>query len=192
MSKYNKFNSIPYTPYKIALALVENDNLCKLLYYNTYDALNQPNLTYDQKVGMIWNNNDQMQDYHIYLTNTNANIMTNANTLLQCYRYNTKPINTVVATLCYRFDFLFGSKTAMVEYNGYPCNRGDVFEMELMNTLNGEDVAGVGFLQYNRGLSALCGSDVGIGNNETFTGVTVVMATQNGDIEEGVYCDKGY
>lgn len=186
MALYNQFTSLPFIPYKIVMALIENDNLCKLLYYNTYDCLDKPNLTYEQKIEMIWSQNDNRMDkYNIFLTNTMSNEMTDAKCMLQCYRYDTKPDNYVISTLCYRFDFLFGSTTAMVEYGGYPCNRGDVFEMELMKSLNGKDVAGIGYLQYNRMLSRLCGSNVGIGNNSTFTGVSIVMATQIGDVDNG-------
>ena len=74
----------------------------------------------------------------------------------------------------------------LVKLNGVTCNRGDVIEMEIMRTLNGEDVAGVGFLQYDERLSSLCSSRVGIGNNYTFTGLTIVMATQVMDVEGGV------
>ena len=45
----NKFLSMPYIPFKIIMALLENDNFCKLIYYNTIDALSQPNLTMTQK-----------------------------------------------------------------------------------------------------------------------------------------------
>lgn len=184
---YNQFTTMPYTPYKIILKLLLNENLCKLLKYNTYDCLSMPNLSYDEKIAMIWKSPqfDHMENYNIFMTNTMANMMTEAMDILQIYRYDTKPINPVIATIVYRFDFMFGSKTATVEYNGMPCNRGDVFEMELMKSLNGQDVAGVGFLQYNDRLSRLCGSQVGVGNNSTFTGVSIVFATQNGDIDEG-------
>lgn len=184
---FNQFTSMPYTPYKIILAILDNDNLCKLLKYNTYECLSMTNLTYEEKIAMIWKNPqfDQMQNYNIFMTNTMANMMTESMDVLEVYRYHTRPLNPVLATTAYRFDFLFGSKTAMVEYEGVPCNRGDVFEMELMKSLNGKDIAGIGLLQYNSDLSNLCNSQVGIGNNSTFTGVSIVMATQNADIQSG-------
>jgi hypothetical protein len=40
---------------KILQALLSNDNLMKLLYYNTSDALMKPNLTQEQKIAMIYN-----------------------------------------------------------------------------------------------------------------------------------------
>lgn len=84
--------------------------------------------------------------------------------------------------MAYKFDVLYGTKNALVDYQGVPCNRGDVIEMELMKTLNGADVAGVGLMQFNHELSRLSRSMMTIGNNDTFTGITIVMATQLADI----------
>ena len=58
-------------------------------------------------------------------------------------------------------------------------------EMEIMKSLNGEDVAGVGYLQYNDELTSLCGSQVGIGNNYTFTGLSIIFGTFILDTENG-------
>lgn len=184
----NKFTSMPYIPFKIVMALLENDNFCKLLYYNTIDALDQPNLTIAQKRALIWDGQDDMDNYHIFLTNVQPNEETENRTILKVYRYVTDPINRNIATISYEFDVLFGSKIPLVKYNGITCNRGDVIEMEIMKTLNGEDVAGVGYLQYDNDLTTLCRSRVGIGNNYTFTGLSIIMATQVADTLSGGGC----
>lgn len=185
----NKFSTMPYIPFKIVMALLDNDNFCKLIYYNTMDALDKPNLTIEQKRALIWDGNiDRTDKFNIFLTNVQPNEEIDNRTVLKVYRYQTAPSNNVRAVLSYRFDLLFGSKIPLVKLNGITCNRGDVIEMEIMKTLNGEDVAGVGFLQYDERLSALCSSRVGIGNNYTFTGLTIVMATQVADVEQPSIC----
>jgi hypothetical protein len=185
----NKFSTMPYIPFKIVMALLDNDNFCKLIYYNTMDALDKPNLTIEQKRALIWDGNiDRTDKFNIFLTNVQPNEEIDNRTVLKIYRYQTAPSNNVRAVLSYRFDLLFGSKIPLVKLNGITCNRGDVIEMEIMKTLNGEDVAGVGFLQYDERLSALCSSRVGIGNNYTFTGLTIVMATQVADVEQPSIC----
>ena len=181
----NKFSSMPYIPFKIVMALLENDNFCKLLYYNTYDALDRPNLTMTQKKALIWEGQDHMEDYNIFLTNVQPNEETDNRTILKVYKYVNDPVNRNISTVAYEFDILFGSKIPLVQYNGITCNRGDVIEMEIMRTLNGEDVAGVGYLQFNSELTSLCRSRVGIGNNYTFTGLSIIMATQVADNEAG-------
>ena len=184
-AKNNKFTSMPYIPFKIIMALLENDNFCKLMYYNTMDALDQPNLTTQQKRGLIWDGQDDMDNYNIFMTNIQPNEETINRTILKVYRYNSDPIDRVKAVVSYAFEVLYGTKMPLVRFNGITCNRGDVIEMEIMRTLNGENVAGVGFLQYDDDLTALCRSQVGIGNSYTFTGLSIIMATQIADIEEG-------
>ena len=49
----NSFLAIPKDFKKITERIMDNDKLLKLIYYNTKDALNQPNLTLEQKLGLI-------------------------------------------------------------------------------------------------------------------------------------------
>lgn len=186
MASFNKFTSLPFIPYKILVALMDNDNFFKLLKYNTYDALSKPALSEDEKVAMICTDVDDMQNYNIFLTNVEPNELISSKTILKVYRYDTLPENSTLATICYRFDILYGTKNSMVGYNGVPCSRVDVMEMELMKTLNGADVAGVGMLQFNHELSRLSRSTLNVGNNYTFTGTSIIMATQIADIEGGI------
>ena len=185
---FNKFTSLPYIPFRIIMALLENDDFCKLMYYNTADALSKPNLTIAQKRKLIWDGQDDMDNYNIFMTNVQPKEETINRTILKVYRYNSEPYTQVGAIVTYRFDLLYGSKIPLVKYNGITCNRGDVIEMEIMKTLNGTDVAGVGFLQYNRELTSLCQSQVGIGNNYTFTGLSIVMGTTLIDVDEEGEC----
>lgn len=186
-SQANVFTTMPLIPYRIIMALMENDNFCKLMYYNTIDALDKPALTIEQKQKLIWDGiEDHMENSNIFITNVQPNEEFENRTILKCYKYETMPNDLVLSTLNYKFDVLFGSKIPIVNYQGIPCNRGDLIEMEIMRSLNGQDVAGVGFLQFNQDLSALCNSRVGTGNNYTFTGLTIIMATQLADIRTGV------
>lgn len=180
--KFNKFTGLPFIPYRIVEKLTENENLFKLLKYNTYDCLGSDNLTLDEKLAMVWKDQPNMEDYNIFLTNIEANELSDSKTFLKIYKYDMLPDNPVLSTVAYKFDVLYGTKNALVEYQGVPCNRSDVIEMEIMKTLNGADVAGVGMLQFNHELSRLCRSMMTIGNNDTFTGTTIIMATQLADL----------
>lgn len=189
MANFNKFTSLPFIPYRIIVALMENDNFFKLLKYNTYDALSKPNLTEDEKIAMICKDNEDMHNYNIFLTNVEPNELVQSKTILKIYRYDTLPDNYAMATVSYKMDILYGTKNAVVNYQGVPCARVDVMEMELMKTLNGADVAGVGLLQFNHELSRLSRSTLNIGNNYTFTGTSIVMATQLADLQGGDTCE---
>ena len=59
-SQANVFTTMPLIPDRIIMALMENDNFCKLMYYNTIDALDRPVLTIEQKQKLIW---DGIEDH---------------------------------------------------------------------------------------------------------------------------------
>lgn len=182
LNNANIFTSMPLIPYKIIMRLMDNDEFCKLIYYNTLDALDKPNLTEEQKRSMIWNGDiNRTDEFNIFLTNVQPNEEIENKTIMKLYRYTTEPETIYMSTVSYKFDILFGSKIPLVTYNGVPCNRGDLIEMEIMKSLNNVDVAGIGCLQYSQELTALSSSRVGIGNNYSFTGNTIVMATQISD-----------
>jgi hypothetical protein len=184
----NQFTTMPSIPYKLISALLTNDDLFNLIYYNTKDALSQPHLSMDEKLNTIWQGQSDMENYNIFMTNIDPNMQLDSKTLIKVYKYTTYPNNLIMATLCYRFDVLFGTKIPLVDYEGITCNRGDVIEYEILKTLNGKDVAGVGYLQYNHELSRSCSTLIGIGNNYTYTGMSIVMATQVGDVNGGQLC----
>ncbi len=180
---FNSFDTLPFIPYNIISHLAQDpnaENFWKLIYYNEYDCLSQPNLTLAQKVSLIWNGYDgkKQEDCNIFLTFQVEDMQTDARTFLKLYKVHSDPINRNVATLAYNFDIQFGGKIAIVQYEGIPCNRADLVEMEILKSLNGADVAGAGFLQYNDDLSNLCQSRFNLGNNTNYTGVCVVMAVQ--------------
>ena len=53
MQDENSFLAIPKDFKKITERIMDNDKLLKLIYYNTKDALDQPNLTLEQKLGLV-------------------------------------------------------------------------------------------------------------------------------------------
>ena len=88
MTNANIFTSMPFIPYKIAMALMDNDNFCKLIYYNTMDALDQPNLTEEQKRGLLWDGDITRTDkFNIFLTNVQPNEEIENRTIMKLYRY---------------------------------------------------------------------------------------------------------
>ena len=63
--RFNKFTGLPFIPYRIVEALTENENLFKLLKYNSYDCLSAENLTLDETLAMVWKDQPNMEDYNI-------------------------------------------------------------------------------------------------------------------------------
>ena len=57
-----------------------------------------------------------------------------------------------------------------------------------MKTLNGADVGGIGCFQFNRELSSFSQSRMVLGNDKTFTGTAIVMATNLSNVKEDTCC----
>lgn len=182
---FNTFASLPNIPYNIVVHLAKDpkaDNLFKLLKYNDYDALGKPNLSLQEKLSLVWKNDPDQNKYNIFFTQMVENEQTEERTLLKIYKYTTSPENAQTAVVSYEFDILTGGKITMVEYNGYPCSRLDVAEAILLESLNGIDVNGVGYFQFNQQLSRLDRSYYGIGNNTNFTGHGIIMSVMVSDL----------
>lgn len=180
---FNSFSQMSYIPYRIIEHLViKNENIWKLLKYGDYECLLKPNLTTDEKLELIWRGQSNTEDYHVFFTRLIEDAEPNSTTILKIYKYMTQPRNHIVSTISYEFDILYGGKLSIVDYNGIPCNRGEVFETELLKTLNGAEVNGVGVLQFNSQLTSVSKSAMNLGNNKTYTGSSVVMAVQLGSV----------
>jgi hypothetical protein len=182
---FNKASTLAYAPYRILEYLAyNNENIWKMMAYNTYDCLSQANISVSDKIAMVWRGESKQENYSVFLNRTIENAEPDATCILKIYRLDSLPVNHLISKSVYEFDFLFGSKISLVEYNGIPCNKGDVFEQELLETLNGADIGGVGLLQFNHELSTLSRSGMNIGNNKTYSGDSIIMAVQQSAVGE--------
>lgn len=185
MALYNKYKIMPYIPYNIIEYLAKNnENLWKILKYNTYDCLYEEDLTFEEKMNLIWSHQGDQENYNIFLTALVENSIPVEKTIIKLYKDFTVPTNHINGIALYEFDILYGGKISMIDYNGYPCNRGDVVEAEILATLNGVDVGGVGVLQFNHKKSSMSKSANNIGDNKSFTGTGLVMVVDISDTGE--------
>lgn len=186
MALYNRYKLMPYIPYHIIEYLANNnENLWKILKYNTYDCLSQPNLTFEEKMSLIWSHEGNQEDYRVFFTALVENMIPESETMLKIYKDATYPKSPINAIAAYEFDILYGGKIALIDYDGYPCNRGDVCESEILSTLNGVEVGGVGLLEFNREKTTSSMSALNIGNNKNFTGTSLIMAVDISDVDNG-------
>lgn len=176
---FNQFDVLPYIPYNIVKHLAQDpkaEDFWKLLKYTTYDALSQPNLSLQEKLSLIWVGEGFQNNHSIFFTRLIEDEQTIERTVLKLYKYDVSPNNAQQAIASYEFDILTGGKTVIVDYNGVPASRIDVAETALLQSLNGIDVAGVGYLQFNKDLSRLDRMTHGIGNNTTYIGDALFMS----------------
>ena len=189
MAMYNDFISMPYIPYRIIEYLANNnENLWKILKYNTYDCLSEDDLTFEEKMELVWSHEANQEDYKIFLTALVENMIPVSGTIIKIYKEMTLPRNHINAVAGYEIDILYGGKIALVEYNGIPCNRGDVCEAEILSTLNGVEVDGVGKLEFSMKKLGSSRSSLNIGDNKSFTGTSLLMGVDISDIGDNSSC----
>lgn len=175
---YNSYETVPYIAYNIVNHLLKNEVIWKILKYDDYDALSKDDLTDDEKIDMIWRGQENQEDYNVFLTPMEVDIIDDSKTRLKIYDYMIVGQNKDIGILLMRFNILCFNKSTMIEYNGIPCSRLTVMKAELLKELNGADVGGVGVMEMNNELQRYCGSTQDSGNNKNVIGDTLTMALQ--------------
>lgn len=178
---FNSLSRLPEAPYSILKFLaLNNENIWKMIKYNSYDALSYPNLTLEEKLSYIWKSGKQ-EDFSVFLTNIVGDAICEEKCILKCYDYYISATDAYIATPIFSFDFLYGVTMALVEKDGIPVNRGDLFIHEILNTLNGVEIGGIGKLMFNKNQSRYDFARSVIADSKKFTGVQIYLSTNMGD-----------
>ena len=182
---YNSLSRLPTIPYNIMVYLAKStdpiaDVFWKLLAYKDYEALSHEPLTFQQKMKLVWLSGKQ-DTYSVFLTNLIEDAMAESKQIVKIYQYYIHASELYTSTVVYAFDCLYGGQMSLVEYNGIPVNRGDLFIHCILTLLNGVEVGGVGKLTFLDDMSRYSAARSTIGNNKTFTGVQLYMAVDVGD-----------
>lgn len=193
---YTSFKEVPQFPYKIIEVFLTSDEemvekFWKLLKYVDVDALEKPNLTYEEKIDMIWNGDSVEQKYNIFLKPLIGSSLdtAEAQTQLRLYRYTISPNTRLEAVIAFEADFITNEKTCLVYQDGILCERTDLMETMFLDIINGRDIGiGNGVLTFNREMSRSCSSQLNIGNSKTFFGRSLVFALDFVDGQTGGLC----
>ena len=182
---YNSLSALPTIPYNIMVYLAKSTDpiaeiFWKMLAYKDYKALSHEPLTFQQKMKLVWAQGKQ-DTYSVFLTNLIEDAMAESKQIVKIYQYYIHASELYTSTVVYAFDCLYGGQMSLVEYNGIPVNRGDLFIHCILTLLNGVEVGGVGKLMFLDDMSRYSAARSTIGNNKTFTGVQLYMAVNVGD-----------
>lgn len=185
---YNSMSRLPQIPYNILTYLAQEEQiLWKLLAYNSYDALSQPDLTFSQKMDLVWKEGPQ-EKFGVFLTDLVEDAIAESKCILKIYTYYIHASDLYLSTPVYAFDFLCGGKMSLVDYNGIPVSRGDLFINRILTNLNGANVNGVGKMIFDDDLSRYCLARSLMGNAKTFDVTQLFLATKVGDTGEQDEC----
>ena len=182
---YNSLSRLPTIPYNIMVYLAKSTDpiaevFWKMLVYKDYKALSHEPLTFQQKMKLVWAQGKQ-DTYSVFLTNLIEDAMAESKQIVKIYQYYIHASELYTSTVVYAFDCLYGGQMSLVEYNGIPVNRGDLFIHCILTLQNGVEVGGVGKLTFLDDMSRYSAARSTIGNNKTFTGVQLYMAVDVGD-----------
>lgn len=191
---YNSLSRLPTIPYNIMVYLAKStdpiaDVFWKMLAYKDYKTLSHEPLTFQQKMKLVWAQGKQ-DTYSVFLTNLIEDAMAESKQIVKIYQYYIHASELYTSTVVYAFDCLYGGQMSLVEYNGVPVNRGDLFIHCILTLLNGVEVGGVGKLTFLDDMSRYSAARSIIDNNKTFTGVQLYMAVNVGDTGEEVGCGR--
>lgn len=189
---YNSLSKLPTIAYNILVYLSTQssaENLWKMLKYDDYDCLSKPNLTHKEKMELIWKSGPQ-EKFSVFLSPLVEDAITESKTIMKIYNYYVHQNELYSSAVVYAFDCLYGGNMALIDWDGVPASRGDVFIHTILATLNGATVGGVGKLSFVSDLTRYNLAKATIGNSKTFTGVQLFMSTKVGD--SGVNSENCY
>lgn len=167
------------------------EDFWKLLKYADVDALEKPDLTYEEKLELIWNGDSVEQKYNVFLKPLIGSSLdtAEAQTQLRLFRYTISPTTKLESIICFEADFITNEKTCLVYQNGILCERTDLMETMFLDIINGRDIEiGSGVLTFNREMTRSCGSQLNIGNSKNFFGRSLIFALQFIDAQTGGTC----
>lgn len=200
--KYASFIPMTRVPYKIieTLALSESliaENLWKLLKYTTTDTLSQPNLTFEEKMALVWTpdkmtSTTTQADFNIFLKPLVADSLNTdySQTQLRIFRYKTTARSQYESVLLYEFDVIVNEATCMVYNENYEMvEKTDLMEAYLIELLNMLDLGiGVNFLRFDRMQGGQCESLQNINNSKSLYGRSFLLALRYYDNSLGGGC----
>lgn len=175
---YNKYTEIRSMIYNIlSYLIIENEEIWKLLKYDTPDALSNPNLTQEEKSELIYNAQEDETPYRIFRSPFVSDAFVVQNTQLRAYITSGIPTNRTVGQVNFAFEMLTHVK--LVNLETYE-NRLEVMFQQMIETLNGKEIGGIGVLFFNKDASSYDAVRLNLYNNKNYIGYTLVMSTNVG------------
>lgn len=147
MAVVNQLTQIDDISYSIIEHLMlNNENIWKILKYNTTDALTKPNLTLDEKTALIYSGGEFADNYKVFRQSFTDDAMEYRNSRLHVFLGYVQPIKAVYGMVDVCFEIMTHNKD--IPLDNYK-NRNEVMAQEIVNTLNDAYVGGVGNLFFN-------------------------------------------
>lgn len=153
---YNQLDNIDKMVYKIIeVLMLENENLWKLLKYNTPDALSpsKPNLTIAEKRAMIYAGQEDSSKFNVFTDSYFDDAVTDVISQIRIFPDYITPKNHIQSIVDIGFQVVVHNKLGVLEDN---TNRKLLIFKEIVKTLNGAQIGGISSLRFDKKISANC------------------------------------
>lgn len=178
---YNKLDGFPDYGYNIIYHLIlNNENLWKLIKYNDPKALSKPNLTTDEKVAMIFKGDGNSEEFNVFRQPFIDDAFTMQTTQLRVFTATIIPNDSSKCTIDYAIECITHIKLDSLD-NGQ--SRTERMIYEVIRTLNGADIGGVGTMFFDIRSAGFDGVRADKFNNRYFYGYTIIMSVRNGSVQ---------
>lgn len=175
VNEYSSWENLNMFSYNcISYLMNNNENIWKLLFYLTPDALDKPNLTMSQKRNLIYKGQVDSSLYRIFMDGGNNDAFDQQCTILKVYPIVLIPDNKIVGTASIEFDCLSHYKVNTL--NTYSLRSLTIIQ-ELIKTLNGAEIEGLGVLSFDRKGSSYNKGLFNLSNDKSYSGYSLVMST---------------
>lgn len=172
MPYFNQVDLINNIPSQIALKLLESDNLFKLLKYDSPDALER-NISLEDKLKLM-NQDGTLEEVKKHTRiwfdpfPINDQTIEDRRSELRIYEHEFIPENTVLTKAVIAFEIIVNNNLSRLSDGSRRRNR---ILQEVIQTLNGKEVGGIGFLIFDP-RNSFCKMRY---YNNTFTGYHLAM-----------------
>lgn len=177
---YANYDKQVYFSYNIIEKLFENENIWRLIAYDEPDALNpstKSNLTTAEKKALIYRGEEDSSLFRVFQQPSTDDAFSNENTQLRVYPSITDPYKRTLAYVDIAFEILTHSKINTLENT---TTRIDNLLSEILGTLNGKDINGVGNLFFDKSARSSNSARLRLNNNKNYFGFILIMTTNVG------------
>lgn len=202
-NSYNRFVNLDSVEYRIVDFLAKSDNkyannLFKILKYDTEDCLSKDNLTYGEKMKLLYRNNGDASTERVFMAPYVDDAFEMQSSHLHIYIHSVFPINHITSTVnvgietivhnkisnIYGDAAMYDPKTnpSEIDADGQPTilykSRATEMLKCVLAALNGSFINGVGTLKFDSTVKG--GTDaakMSLWNGKKFFGHSIVMST---------------
>lgn len=193
---FNSFKGISQVPYKIITEhLFYNENIWKLLYYTEgvdgnpiARPLEQPNLTNKQKRELIYNGIGDVNKFRVFFTSFPLVEETSGQvSQIRIYRNRALPKDTFISNVNWTIELPCHNDISTIIVDNVVVNRVDLLQEEILETLNGKEIGGIGTLMFSYdSLQRMSDKSNFVRYNTQFSGYTFDLSCNWSGNREGV------